>query len=88
MRIPSDATYSANEVDDRPGFYYVSIIDGDRFGLLAGPYPSHREALDMVQPARQASYRVNSAQSSFSGFGTCRLEKSAGAGILNRYGEI
>ena len=76
------------EVDDRPGFYYVSMIDGARYALLAGPYPSHREALDMVDSAKEAACRVNSAQCAFAGFGTCRTESNAGVGILNKHGAI
>lgn len=35
-------------IDARPGAYYVSVIDGNRRALLAGPWPTHREALAMV----------------------------------------
>ena len=88
MLIPSTATYSDKEVDDQPGFYYVSLIDGPRFALLAGPYSTHREALDMVTPAKEAANKVNRQQAAFAGFGTCRLEHDAGAGILQKCGAL
>lgn len=89
MRIPSGSTYTdSTKTDDRPGFYYVSLIDGDKFALLAGPYMSHGEALKMVNTAKDAAYSVNSAQCAFACFGTCRLETNAGAGILNKYGKL
>jgi hypothetical protein len=88
MRFSSTSTYNATEVDDRPGFYYVSIVDGDKFALLSGPYTTHHEALGMVQAAKDAAYRMNSTQCAFAGFGTCRLDDSAGAGILNKHGMI
>jgi hypothetical protein len=28
--------------------YFVSAMDGNRFWLMAGPFPSHPEALEMV----------------------------------------
>lgn len=39
------------ETSDRR-YYYVSAIDGDRKYLIAGPYGSHRAALDMVQAVK------------------------------------
>jgi len=87
MRIPSGSTYTdSTEIDDRPGFYYVSIIDGNRFALLAGPYTSHGEALDMVRTAKDIAYLANPTQCAFAGFGTCRLESSAGLGTLHKLG--
>lgn len=59
--------------DTAPGPYYVSIRDGDRFGLLAGPFATHREALDLVERARAAAHEANPVQAAFAGFGTCRM---------------
>ncbi len=87
MKLPTNATYhDADTVDERPGFYYVSIIDGKRWGLLAGPYTSHQDAIAAVKPAKDAAYRVNPADAAFASFGTCRLEDNVGPGVLTKVG--
>jgi hypothetical protein len=58
--------------------YYVSVIDGPRiggeievkhFGLLAGPYEKHDEALDRVETVRKIALEIN-AWAHFYAFGT------------------
>jgi len=69
------------KLDTRPGYYYASIRDSEkpeRFGLLAGPFKTHQEALDIVPKAKEISFEV-SAWSVFYAFGTCRLPED----ILN-----
>ena len=34
------------------GGYYVSVKDGRKFGLLAGPYETHSEAIAKIRAAR------------------------------------
>ena len=63
--------------------YYVSVIDGPRHALLAGPFVTHREALDMVDAARRVAVEVD-RKSWFYAFGTCRAETGHCDGILNR----
>lgn len=54
------------------GGYYVSVRDGRRFGLLAGPYDTHAAALDKVRQARDlACERDHWAW--FNRFGTVRM---------------
>lgn len=64
--------------------YYVSIIRDTRKGLLAGPFPTHTEALAMVDRARDAAYEVD-PRSWFDLFGTCSLPRSPTnhKGVLN-----
>lgn len=38
-------------------YFYVSAIDGDRKHLVAGPYPTHDEALGRVDAVREAAYQ-------------------------------
>jgi hypothetical protein len=62
-------------LDPRPGNYYASVRDPenpDRLGFLLGPYKTHQEALDMVNPAQEMANKVNS-WAAFYAFGTCRL---------------
>jgi hypothetical protein len=63
--------------------YYVSVVDGPRFGneiqvkkfgLLAGPYDTHEEALDKVDVVRKIAESVN-ARAVFYAFGTCKLKE-------------
>lgn len=52
--------------------YYVSVIDGPRFGLLAGPFSTHVEACAWVDRAREEAYRVD-PRSWFYAFGTVAM---------------
>lgn len=52
--------------------YYVSVIDGPKFGLPAGPFKSHFEALDCVGRAKEQAYRVD-PRSIFYAFGTTAM---------------
>ena len=63
------------KLDPRPGYYYASIKDCDkptRFGFLAGPFPTHQQALDILAAARDKALEVNN-WAVFHSFGTCRL---------------
>ena len=63
--------------------YYVSVIDGPRYGLLAGPYSTHKEALAMVDVVREVAQKVNT-QAVFYAFGTCKTPVGyVKSGILN-----
>jgi hypothetical protein len=69
--------------DTRPGFYYVSVIDGQSRGLLSGPYSTHSEALADVTPAKVVTQMLD-PRADFYAFGTCRFETNAGQGALNK----
>ena len=74
------------EPDDRPGFYYTTIINysGRRHGLLAGPFQDdHPAALAMVPRIRRIAHEVNPGDAAFSGFGTAWSEVDQGPGILH-----
>ena len=63
--------------------YYVSVLNGSKRGLLAGPYKTHQEALDMVEPAKKLAQEVDSWDW-FYAFGTCKTPDGyAGQGVLN-----
>lgn len=72
------------EPDDRPGFYYVTIRDGPRHGLLAGPYKDdHPAALAMVPKVRRLAHELAPTQSAFAAFGTAWSPVDQGPGRLN-----
>ena len=54
--------------------YYVSVIDGPRFGLLRGPFDAHDEALARVDETRKAAESLD-PRAWFYAFGTCRVER-------------
>lgn len=64
--------------------FYVSIIDGERFNVVAGPFRVHQEALEMVEPARTIGNRVG-RKSWFYGWGTVKMENGHSDGILNKH---
>jgi hypothetical protein len=53
--------------------YYVSVMDGPRFGLLAGPFQTHVEALEYVDCAKEEAHRVD-PRSVFYAFGTTAMK--------------
>lgn len=50
----------------------MSVRDGPQAGYLAGPFPDHQQALDMV-PAVQAMAEALDPRAVFYAFGTCRF---------------
>lgn len=62
----------SQEPDPRPGNYYVSVIDGKRSAFLLGPFPTHQQALDMVEPVRAKGNELD-PRAAFYAFGTVRL---------------
>lgn len=64
------------------GHYYVSVVDGKRVGLLAGPYAQNDEALANVGAARRIAEELDPF-ACFYAFGTCRLPYGERRGILN-----
>jgi hypothetical protein len=52
-----------------PKHYYTSVIDGDRRGLLTGPFQTHAEALADVARAKQLAEKAD-RWAAFYGFGT------------------
>ena len=74
-------THTSQEPDERPGRYYVSVRDGERWGLLYGPFGRHADAL--AAGRRGATEAV--PWSHFYAFGTARLADDAPpvAGRLN-----
>ena len=64
--------------------YYVSVIDGDRFNLLAGAFRTHEQALEMVDAARNAALEYGDPKAWFYAYGTCKMENGYNSGILNK----
>jgi hypothetical protein len=60
------------QLDERPGFYYATVLDGQRTGFLLGPFTTHREALDAVPVARRAAARID-CRADWYAYGTARL---------------
>lgn len=77
---------AGDEVDERPGHYYVSVIDGRRWALLYGPFARHADALAALETARRVAVDAD-ARAWFYAFGTARVEPDgvapAPAGVLN-----
>lgn len=72
---------AAQTPDTRPGHYYVSALPGtgevkDRYWLLAGPWPTHAEALAQVRAVWDYALRADPVNAEWKRYGTCRLEES------------
>lgn len=83
---PADQYLPSCDPDPRPGYYYCTVMDGPQYGLLAGPFDTHQEALDRLPKAKEIARGLD-ARSVFYGFGTARIERDdtriRPGGILN-----
>jgi hypothetical protein len=68
------------------GNYYVTVVDGARVGLLAGPYPNQGVASRQVNHAKRIACEHNSWAHWYA-YGVSRV-KSQKPGRLNRAGLI
>lgn len=57
--------------DTKPGFYYVSVVDGSKYALMLGPFETHEEALAMVKQCRDKAEEIE-PRSYWWQWGTCR----------------
>lgn len=73
------------ELDARPGWYYVSVMDGPRTALVAGPWPTHAEACAALPSVKHVAYEVD-VRSWFYAWGTARMRPCVKprVGALNR----
>ena len=62
--------------------FYVSVVDGPKFALVAGPFRTHPEALSMVDPAIEVGREVD-PKSHFYAWGTVKMKNGHRKGILN-----
>lgn len=62
--------------------FYVSVVDGKRVGLLAGPFPTHKQALDLVDEARELAEEADPF-ACFYAFGTLSLATGKRQGVFN-----
>ncbi len=72
--------------DTAPGNYYVTMLDGKRVALLAGPFVNdHAGALALVDKASQIAIHLNPIYH-FNAFGTARYASDFSApGKLNHH---
>lgn len=76
-------TQGTQAADPAPGQYYCTVKDGERLGLLAGPFRSHKTALDMLPQARAVA-RERDPFSAFYAFGTVKMKEDfSRPGVLN-----
>ena len=64
--------------------YYVSVRKSHQFGLLAGPFATHDEALTWVEPAREVAIRFDE-WAWFYVFGTCSTPTTSRPGRLKSH---
>jgi hypothetical protein len=75
--------------DTKPGAYFVSVQDGDRFAAALGPFvDDHAAALAQIEAVRALAQRLQ-PRAAFYAFGTCRLDhdhpQAQRPGTLNDY---
>lgn len=82
MEFKSDPTGKAT----RGGGFYVSVVQGTRYGLLAGPFQTHAEAKALVPRVRALAERLAPRDSFGSAFGTSRVKgEPFPEGLLNGF---
>jgi hypothetical protein len=68
-----------------PGNFYVSVINGERWTPVYGPFKTHSEALENVNKAKTKGNEVD-PKSVFYAWGTIKMTESySKPGILNQY---
>lgn len=83
-RASAHEAYGPDNPDPRPGFYYVSAIDGARRSLVRGPFPTHAAALEAVEPAKKL-VEERDPRAHWYAWGTARNEVNLGPGALDRW---
>lgn len=69
-------------------YYYVSVVDGSKYNLLAGPFGSHEEAKAQVGVVRKIAIDID-PKAHFFGFGTCKTPEGYDKpGLLNKQGLV
>lgn len=63
--------------------FYVSVVDGKRVGLLAGPFATHKQALDLVDKAKEKAEEIDPF-ACFYAFGTLSLATGKREGVFNK----
>lgn len=81
---PGIEDYGPGNPDARPGFYYVSAIDGARRSLVRGPFRTHAEALGAVEPTKRL-VEERDPRAHWYAWGTARSEADLGPGVLDRW---
>ena len=70
--------------------FYVSVVDGTRYGLLLGPYSDHAGALANVQRGKHLAEAAND-RAFWYAYGTCSLKPGHPLydqpGLLNEKGD-
>jgi hypothetical protein len=70
--LPTSCPCGLTHDDEDPARkFYVSVVDGERFNFLAGPFDTHAEALAQVEPTRSRAEEVDPRACWYS-FGTAR----------------
>jgi len=78
---------TTQQPDTKPGPYYVSAMEGNKTWLMAGPYATHRQALQDVQKARDIATE-HDPRAWWKAWGTVRVEGASRVGALNKHGLI
>ena len=62
---------------NRKARFYVSVVDGSRYGLLLGPYETHDEALQNVERGKKLALESDGASRSwFYSYGTVKISSA------------
>lgn len=82
LPLEGDMTYAENSSHH----HYVTVMDNGRHGYLAGPFRTHREALEWVEPTKKIACEVNS-RGIWYAYGTSRVttKSTPPVGILNAH---
>ena len=81
MSIRSQYRPPAKDWRENPCFY-VSVVDGPKLALLAGPFQAHQAALDLVEKASDIAQKKE-PWAWFYAFGTVKTKTGQWRGKLN-----
>jgi hypothetical protein len=84
--VPGDWEHVCTSGECPAGNYFVTALDGPSFYYMAGPYPTHAEALALVDKAKAIAYE-HDGKAWFMAWGTARSERTE-PGSLNKHNLI
>ena len=63
--------------------YYADCVDAGKVALLAGPFRTHQEALDILDRATDLAMDYGDPKAVFYAYGTCKMPNGKRLGLLN-----
>lgn len=82
VETPPDPDGDRSRWRERPCFY-VTAIYNDQYATLAGPFPTHQQALDNVRKATEVLFHCGDHRAPWYAYGTAKFRDGKEMGQFN-----